>query len=232
MCYPYTTGVTGTRYIAPIDSSGAYIEGNWWLSLADDFSMTTGGILNVNSTLNVTGSIVITSSSYLINLNNGVQISPVYGILFSSAIAYCTSTWFAFGWGAVIGGYPNVNVQNGAAVFTFAAYSDQRMKQDIAPSKLDCLATVKSLPLVEYRRRDIPDPAALREAHAKDGEPLNRVGMIAQQIAKLFPEGVTEGDDFDDRLGRVWGLDQNNMLALLVGAVQQLAREVEGMKHV
>jgi hypothetical protein len=205
LCYPGGT----ERYIAPLDSTGAYIEGSWWFGLNSDFT-----ILCYTNITAFNGS--------------GAGLHQ-YGLYCTSA-AYSTGNQFAFGWSSVVSGYATITIDNGGAVYALASTSDLRVKQDIAPSRLDCLKLVKSLSLVEYRRRDIADPWKLREARAKNEAPLIRVGMIAQQIAKLFPEGVIEGDDFDDHLGRVWGLDHNNLIALLLGAVQEMAREVEALK--
>jgi hypothetical protein len=151
-------------------------------------------------------------------------------------VSYGSNNYFGFGWG-VWGGYIDITIDNAGATYPITSASDIRMKGDISPSELDCLAIVKRLPLVEYRLRDFPrdshgasNPWKLKKAKARPDAPLKRIGMVAQQINEIFPEGVMEGDDYDDHLGRMWSIDQNNFLALLTGALQQLKKKVELLK--
>jgi len=192
---------------------------------------------------NTDGSFVITdviTGIAMLQLTPGGFIQPHVRIRFAAgdgisyaSVAYGSSNAIAFGW-ATIGGYPGnvaVSVDNGAAVMPLAsAASDVRLKSDIAPSSHDCLATVLQLPLHEYRWRTIPDPNNLRAARVLDNAPRKRVGMIAQEIAKVFPEGVMEGDTFDRRLGLVWSLDTNNLLALAFGSIQQLTARIASLE--
>jgi hypothetical protein len=197
-------------YLGNMSAAGDYI-GDWWWHADNDYTFTVR-----------------------------------YGIRYPHA-GMGTNNYFAFGWN-LWGGSINGSVDNGAVSYPFASASDSRMKQDIAPSRLDCLAMLEQLPLVEYRWREFPkspslcspapgfdipmaqDPWRLREAKARDDAPLKRVGLIAQQIAKIFPDGILEGDDFDDHPGRVWSIDHNNMLALCIGAIQQLQKEIVMLK--
>jgi hypothetical protein len=204
-------------YLANCDGSGNYI-GDWFWYVGNDYTFT-----------------------------------PRWGIRYSN-YGYGSSNQIGFGWGTYTAGYVTVSVDGGGAVYPIASASDSRMKQDITLSKFDCLATLEKLPLAEYRWRDYPrsrldrgtdeaaaraghelpdfaDPWRLREAKSRLNTHLTKVGLIAQQVAKIFPDGVIQGDNFDDHLGRVWCLDQNNMLALCVGAIQQLNKDVRELKQ-
>jgi hypothetical protein len=105
------------------------------------------------------------------------------------------------------------------------------MKADIAPSKLDCLGTVGKLSLKEYRWRDLADLSqSWQKMQPLADTPLKRVGLIAQEVVEVFPDGVTQGDTTADKLGHVWNLEVNTMISLLVGAVQQLTKRVEELE--
>jgi hypothetical protein len=134
-----------------------------------------------------------------------------------------------FGWSNVVGSLATISIDNGGAVYAMANASDERLKMDIEPSTLDGLETVNRIPLVAFDWLDVDEPWALKQARTRGRKsPITgraRVGVIAQQVREVFPEGVHAGDDFDDHLGRVWALDQNAMIALLVKSVQQLSEQ-------
>jgi hypothetical protein len=141
-----------------------------------------------------------------------------------SAGAYSNAHVFLFGWQSLNTGLVTVSVDNGGAAYSIANASDARLKGDIAASRHDCLATVQALAVRQFRWKTVDDTWGLAKARLlPDREPIKRVGLVAQEVHEVFPEGVLEGDDFEDHLGRVWGLDPNNMIALLVGATQQMA---------
>jgi hypothetical protein len=150
------------------------------------------------------------------------------GVKYQSG-AYATSSYILFGWSNVVGSLATISIDNGGAVYAMANASDERLKMDIEPSTLDGLETVNRIPLVAFDWLDVDEPWALKQARTRGRKsPITgraRVGVIAQQVREVFPEGVHAGDDFDDHLGRVWALDQNAMIALLVKSVQQLSEQ-------
>jgi hypothetical protein len=150
------------------------------------------------------------------------------------AAAYGSANVIAFGWGTypAFPGHVAVSIDNGGAAYPIANASDARMKTDIAPSKFDALATINQIPLKEFRWIDMSAPDKLKEAraHKKTSGSLKRIGVVAQDVAKVFPEGVVHGDDHEDKLGRVWTLDQNIMIAALIGAIQQLTTRLEAVE--
>lgn len=138
----------------------------------------------------------------------------------------------AFGWGTITAGLVTISVDNGGFAGTLnVTASDARMKTGIAESSLDCLATVMAMPLHEFAWKEIDDPNKLAEAtRATTSRSFTRVGLVAQEIAAVFPEAVMPGDDFEDKLGRVWQLDPSPLFGALMGAVQQLAKRVETLE--
>ncbi len=169
---------------------------------------------------------------YINGARLGLQTNCI-GIAYSSG-AYNSNNTFLFGWSNIVGSLVTASIDNGGAAYALANASDERLKLDIQPSTFDALDTVNRIPLFEYDWLEMDDPWKLKEARVKSTKsPLNlrsRIGIIAQRLREVFPEGVTEGDDFDDHLGRVWGLDQNVMIALLLGSIQQLTTRIEQLE--
>jgi hypothetical protein len=152
--------------------------------------------------------------------------SQGWGVRFEGGVPGGNGHAFSFGWSWNASNLASICIDGGAVVYDLANASDERMKFSIAPASFDCLDALRKLPLHEYRWRDISDPTDLRHAREPADARRVRVGMIAQRIAEIFPEGVRQGDDSEDRLGQVWQIDQNTLLALLIGAVQQLAAQM------
>jgi len=175
---------------------------------------------------------VICQAGLFVNGSAIVCQTNCIGITYQSG-AYATASSFLFGWSNVVGSLATVSVNNGGAVYAMANASDARLKHNIGASDFDCLDAVSKLSLVEFDWLQVDDPWRLRQARATPrtsaiSRHRVRAGLIAQEVAKVLPEAVHAGDDFDDHLGRVWGLDSNVMDAMLIGAIQQLvARNTE-----
>jgi Chaperone of endosialidase len=157
---------------------------------------------------------------------NTIIVNGGRGIQFLNTCPYGTQNSFVMAWNSPNAGVINISIDGGAVIHGVQPVSDARMKTDIAPSSLDCLGTVLALPLSEYHWLDVTDPADLQGATRSTAAPLNRVGMIAQDVYEIFPEGVTPGDATTDKLGVVWALNHSNCMALAYGAIQQLAARV------
>jgi hypothetical protein len=159
-----------------------------------------------------------------------------WGVAFNGC-PYGTGNGFAFGWGSVSAGLVAVSVDGGGAAYSIANASDARLKTDIAPHAYDCLATVNAIPVHEFHWLDVGiDPWKLREARAQnrraEEKPKVRAGLVAQEIQAMFPEGVIEGNNFEDRLGKVWSLENTALFGLLIGAIQQLTARVAALEGV
>ena len=89
--------------------------------------------------------------------------------------------------------------------------SDERLKDNIAPCDKDCLSIINALKLIEY--------------DWKDGHGHEDIGFSAQQAGSVSPD--LRGEDADG-YGTV---REGRLIRYLVGAVQQLSKEVEELKN-
>jgi len=137
------------------------------------------------------------------------------------------NNWHSFNWNGPNAGVVNVYVDNGNVIQGLQPVSDARMKTDIKPADYDCLAAVLKLPLHAFRWKDAADPKAMRDAKPRPDGLYYPVGFVAQELNKVYPQGVVRGDESEDVIGRTWTIEQNIMLATLTGAIQQLAQDVE-----
>lgn len=164
----------------------------------------------------------INAANIVLNGPSGISYSGVNG---------GSANYIGFGFATVISGKVTVSVDDGALKYALAdAASDARMKTDIAPSSYNGLAAIQAIPLHEFRWLDIADPGNLADAAARADAPLVPVGMVAQEVHKIFPEAVVAGDETTEALGQIWQLDYGVLLAAMVGAVQQLAARVEALE--
>lgn len=194
----------------------------YWQSTTDTLYLQHGNG-NGNVQFEPNGFIHLNTSKVFL-VSNAIDVDN-HGLSFPG-VAYGTGNRHAFGWSNVVSGCITGIVDNGGAAYGLANASDERMKEGIEPSTFDCLSTVLNIPLKQFRWKEFTDPWKLKEAKATKDAPVIPVGVIAQEVHKIFPAGVQKGDAFDDHLGVVWGLDQNVMISLLLGAVQQLTKRV------
>jgi hypothetical protein len=217
---------SGTVYIGQADGNGGYVTWYQYWNQSDR-SSTFATNVTINGWLSVASSI---TGNYGMTLQGNS-----YGIMYRSGYG-ATNNTILLGWNNVVGGCATIGIDNGGACYGLANASDARMKYNIADSTFDCLAGVMGLKVREFDWITFNDPWKLREdrvrAEAKGrGEEIqNRFGLVAQEVAETLPDGVHAGDTFDDHLGVVWNLDSNTMIALLVGAVQQLSARVDALE--
>lgn len=104
--------------------------------------------------------------------------------------------------------------------------SDERLKQDIAPTKFDCLDAIMKVPLYEFRWRDHNEPGQL--TLATEEKPLIPVGLVSQRLHEVFPAAVVLGTEEPDDTGaiRYGGIETNVLLAALCGAMQQIEQRL------
>jgi hypothetical protein len=247
-----TSGNQAVIYCAASGSAGATISwtGDMVVSSSGNFSnngsLTTGniscGLISAGSGATFGGSVQVNGSyiqcsggiysgngaSYL--ASNSQIASDNLGIHYQQWTGY--NNGFSFRWGQDSPGPVGIIIDN-ATLFQPVAASDERLKQNIAPSTYDCLKTLLKLPLHEYAWQDHSEPG---NPHYDPNAPINPIGVIAQEIHKIEPTLVTKGDhqpaksraERGDVLDPMltWGIQSNNMLALLIGAVQQLTARV------
>jgi hypothetical protein len=177
-------------------------------------------------TANVSGNLTVNGRLNGLGVDTSGKGFIYYGISGANIIG--------FTWGSP---YVYVLVDGGGASYALAPASDERLKQDIAPAQFDCLAQVQQIALYQFRWKDHSTPGQTKPA-AKDA-PLVPVGLIAQRLHEVAPYCVIKGDDHSELRsdkGRgndanmIWGIEANNMIAMLVGAVKQLAQRVEELE--
>jgi hypothetical protein len=126
-------------------------------------------------------------------------------------------------------GAHNIGFNNAGTTLTFYALggssgswnftgSDERLKENIAPAKGDALAELARLKLISF---DMPFPD-IPTRHFD-------YGFSAQDIHALIPEAVTGIEHADGSEQLV--LDTLPIIARLVGAVRQLAQQVEALSR-
>jgi hypothetical protein len=116
----------------------------------------------------------------------------------------------AFGWAAVY-------------AFGYVTLSSAEIKDEIRPVETDrCLAAVGSLSPVSFKYKNDNFPA----------EEVGRVhcGFTSQDVlAALGQQGLSTDMVRRDSDGKHVGLDYNEMIAVLWGAVQELSARVEAL---
>jgi predicted acyltransferase (DUF342 family) len=108
---------------------------------------------------------------------------------------------------------------------TFAAASDERLKRDIAPTKIVGLDLLNHIQVSEFRWK-------------KDGAdgPMTNIGFVAQNCEEVYPEMVRDtGADLWTQHGEidhdVKTVAPSELIPVLVKAVQELTAKVEELEN-
>jgi hypothetical protein len=106
--------------------------------------------------------------------------------------------------------------------------SDARIKGDIHPLK-NCLDKTLTLNPVSYRKKlfDRDSKGNIIKEVLGDRKYL---GFVAQEVFEVIPEVVTGDIDSQDP-ERGLGIEYQNMVAVLVGAIKELHTEIESLKQ-
>jgi len=78
----------------------------------------------------------------------------------------------------------------------------------------DSLAKVTSLRGVTYKRKD-----------GGNGDQHKQIGLIAQEVERVFPELVVPG------FNRMKSLDYNGLIPILVEAIKELQAQISELQH-
>jgi hypothetical protein len=121
--------------------------------------------------------------------------------------------WFSFriNSGATEKGSISYNTGTGQVVYNVT--SDRRLKKNITPS-LPALEKLKDIEVVSFDFND--------QGHID-------YGVIAQDLYKLFPDAVTEGDN-DDVTRKPWSFSAASLVPACVKAIQELAAKVTALE--
>jgi hypothetical protein len=113
-----------------------------------------------------------------------------------------------------------------AVEYPVAVACDERMKQDIEPSKFDALETIRKVRLYQYRWLDHGFPGRVRR---DPDAPLIPIGLIAQRLYEDFPHAVKTGGVFKGAK-LLWTPERLTLLATLCRAVQQLDERLKVLR--
>jgi hypothetical protein len=183
----------------------------------------TGGGITMPGGLNAGGTVSATGA---INAANRMSCGDI-GIETTLGGA---GHWYAFHWN----GNAFINVNNVTGWLQLTNQCDERLKQDIAPTRFDCLAAVEKIPLYQFRWRDNSTPGDIKPVGSTP-ETLIPIGLVAQRVEEVAPSLIvkppappaTAGSDAPFNPMQI---DTNTMFAVLIGAIQQLAARVEQLE--
>jgi hypothetical protein len=125
----------------------------------------------------------------------------------------------------------------GTSSWPISPASDERIKQNIAPTQVDALAEIRliefvefkyrtDLPWIEYEEDDHPgklpyEPQSHPDTYAIDDGRLHQIGAIAQQLLTISPELV------ETEVNTWYAPRQDKLLWRALKAIQQLAEIVD-----
>jgi hypothetical protein len=128
-------------------------------------------------------------------------------------------------------GYTMIYWVNTRGEVSLTPYCDERIKEAIAPSQVDCLELVRRLPLHEFRYKKFHVETGGYSANP-DG-PIVPIGFIAQRVGEVFPDGEIGPSVARSQKVRhpvTHNINLNTIVAALTGAVQQLAARVQQLE--
>jgi hypothetical protein len=209
-----TTGTDNTKLMTPLRVAQATssISSPSWTSISGKPTTLSGfGITDAISTADTqSNNIAIRNTSptiYLRDTDNTVGMIHVNSNTFYVLRGAADSTT----WTAVNGVWPmtlNLNTNDVTFGGNVGAYSDERLKSNIRTID-NALDKVSSMRGVYFDR---------------DGKAS--VGVIAQEMAKVLPEVVSEVSKDSDYLSVTYG----NIVGVLIEAIKELKAEIEKLK--
>ena len=111
------------------------------------------------------------------------------------------------------------DAQDAATKAYVDAASDERLKTNIVPLT-GCLENVNQLNPIRFNWND------KGKGFAKDNLADTEVGLIAQEVAKVYPEVVFHKKDNDNNLA----IDYSRLTAVLIKAIQELSSKVKDLE--
>jgi hypothetical protein len=162
-----------------------------------------------------------------------IDVASTYGIRYNARTDLGSAYGVQFYWNA--NGYLRAVVDNNVIVDLLPQVCDERLKQDIAPSTYDCLANLNKIELYRFSWKDHTTPGAPKAMAAGDVVPC---GLVAQRLNEIVPHCVMPGDSKPTMKATeapgegnvVWQTNTNNLIAMLIGAVQQLTARVAALE--
>jgi hypothetical protein len=91
--------------------------------------------------------------------------------------------------------------------------SDERIKEHIAPSKVNALEILSKIKTIEFSKKKMKLPEANKKC-----------GFSAQNLQEVFPEMVAAGPD------GMLGIDKAGLVPVLVKAINELSEQVKELQ--
>lgn len=208
-----TLGVTGVTTLSSLSTTGnTSVGGTLGVTGATTLSSLSTGNTSVGGTLGATGATTLNSTLVVAgntNMNGNVTLGD------STSDVITINGTLKFGPGAVTSGGNSANTlrMNGTSgqVYynTYNAASDARLKNISGESK-DGLDKIRQLKVYNYKFK-------------KDKKKEPRVGVIAQDLRKVFPHAVMKGDD-----GYLF-IRQEDMFYAMLNSIKQLDKMVQNI---
>lgn len=134
---------------------------------------------------------------------------------------------------ATLSGNGNLTLNNYSGVggqvnaYAFNNISDKRIKLNVQPVSASLLTKVLSLQPVTYKFAEIDyNPGtSLTISNKETGR--NELGLLAQDVYKLFPEVVSKPADETKEL---WAIDYSKLTVVLIKALQEQQQQIEQLK--
>jgi len=139
-------------------------------------------------------------------------------------VSYGGQNFYALEWARAPGSFLSVRINDGAIDFPVGHASDARMKFKIEASTYDCLPTILAMPLHSFKWKG-------SQGEEDKDAPTVSLGLVAQEVYKLFPDGANVGDGVGDKLGNIWTINTTSLIALLFGGLKQLYGEIEKLRN-
>jgi hypothetical protein len=242
--------VGGNQGPGTINAKSVFINGQPFA--ATNFLPVAGGTvaggLTVNGGLTAVGGITSTLSNHnwlfgaasggaawsLLDVTNGInylaansatkelQVLAASGlnIVGGKGIAYSSlggTDYVGFTWTSPV---LNAIINNAIQYPISTSVSDERLKSDIEPSNFNCLEQINAIPLFKFKWVTLLD------------RPAVPVGLIAQRLNEIAPYLVQPGNDTKEpyipsNKLHLWQIDEANLIATLVGGIQELTKRNE-----
>ncbi len=188
-------------------------------------------------------SVPLNSSGYNVgvfgNAGNSSGNYGIYGTLYGGSNGVCVYGGLGCLFSPVVGKY--AGVFDGQVLATgeiransFVTTSDARLKTNIEPlaSEESALENVLNMAVVSYNYKereiqksdtDTTDNSALREFNKKQAE-IRHYGLLAQELQKIYPNLVYEGQD------GYLGVNYVELVPVLIRSIQELKQELDQVK--
>jgi hypothetical protein len=114
-----------------------------------------------------------------------------------------------------------IDVNNQLWAYGFNNISDEQMKENIVDYSESTLSKLLSIPIHKYNYKGLSQ---------------TKIGLLAQEVEKYFPEVVSESTISEENNGqwrydkKIKGIDYSALVPILIKTIQELHHEIETLK--